>query len=344
MLATLDPRQARPDPVPARRPDEGGDPRGGAARGARRRRPRREPGGVLPRRRRLPRRSSSATASPPRAGRSWTRTGASSAATTASGASRRASAAASASPPARPLYALRSEPRTNTVVVGPREALARHTRRGPRPPPRPGRARRGEAPPPRARRCRPPSSRPATRLPPAASRARSRRRAGPGRRPLRGRRGRRRRTNRRRDVRSTADAASPPSPGATSGSSRSPCSCSRVGLGLAYALLMLGELFGGTAALSGERRTSAPVIGKLGGTVDRVNVQLHKVEAITDSAVDAAEAVDGGRPRTLARRDHAGAEDREPRRRRSRYGAVVAAREPELERGGRGRQGRGRPA
>jgi membrane-bound lytic murein transglycosylase B len=33
------------------------------------------------------------------------------------------------------------------------------------------------------------------------------------------------------------------------------------------------------------------VIGKVGGSVDRVNGQLDKVDRITDSAVDAAESV-----------------------------------------------------
>ena len=66
------------------------------------------------------------------------------------------------------------------------------------------------------------------------------------------------------------------------------------GLGLAYALLMLGESLRRTAALiRGTQDELLPVVGKLGGTVDRVNIQLQKVEAITDSAVDAAEAVDG---------------------------------------------------
>ena len=35
-----------------------------------------------------------------------------------------------------------------------------------------------------------------------------------------------------------------------------------------------------------------PVIGKVGGSVDRVNGQLDKVDQITDSAVDAAQGVD----------------------------------------------------
>jgi hypothetical protein len=35
-----------------------------------------------------------------------------------------------------------------------------------------------------------------------------------------------------------------------------------------------------------------PVINKVGGSVDRVNGQLDKVDLITDSAVDAAESLD----------------------------------------------------
>jgi hypothetical protein len=66
------------------------------------------------------------------------------------------------------------------------------------------------------------------------------------------------------------------------------------GAGLAYALLMLGESLRRTAALiRGTQDELLPVVGKLGATVDRVNVQLEKVEGITDSAVDAAQAVDG---------------------------------------------------
>ena len=66
------------------------------------------------------------------------------------------------------------------------------------------------------------------------------------------------------------------------------------GAGLAYALLMLGATLRSLAALiRGTQDELLPVVGKLGGTVDRVNTQLEKVERVTDSAVDAAEAVDG---------------------------------------------------
>jgi hypothetical protein len=57
---------------------------------------------------------------------------------------------------------------------------------------------------------------------------------------------------------------------------------------------MLGATLRRLAALiRGTQDELLPVVGKLGGTVDRVNAQLLKVESITDSAVDAAEAVDG---------------------------------------------------
>ena len=48
-----------------------------------------------------------------------------SARTTVTGGTRRGSAAGSGSPPARPLYAIATDAATNTVVVGPREELAR---------------------------------------------------------------------------------------------------------------------------------------------------------------------------------------------------------------------------
>ena len=64
------------------------------------------------------------------------------------------------------------------------------------------------------------------------------------------------------------------------------------GVGLAYALLMLGESLRSTAALiRGTQDELLPVVGKLGGTVDRVNVQLQKVEAITDSAVGPTQVI-----------------------------------------------------
>jgi hypothetical protein len=66
-----------------------------------------------------------------------------------------------------------------------------------------------------------------------------------------------------------------------------------VGLSLAYFFVRLA----GTAAevstfIRGAGDSMLPVIGKVGGSVDRVNGQLDKVDRITDSAVDAADSVD----------------------------------------------------
>jgi uncharacterized protein YoxC len=66
-----------------------------------------------------------------------------------------------------------------------------------------------------------------------------------------------------------------------------------VGLALAFALLRLGATFTRLSAfIKGAQDEILPVIEKVGGTVDRVNVQLDKVDQITDSAVDAADSVD----------------------------------------------------
>jgi uncharacterized protein YoxC len=66
-----------------------------------------------------------------------------------------------------------------------------------------------------------------------------------------------------------------------------------VGLGLSFAFLRLGGTFGRLSAfIRGTERELLPVITKVGGSVDRVNVQLDKLDQATDSAVDAVEAVD----------------------------------------------------
>ena len=66
-----------------------------------------------------------------------------------------------------------------------------------------------------------------------------------------------------------------------------------VGLSLAYLLVRLGGTVGRLSAfISGAEREILPVINKVGGSVDRVNGQLDKVDQITDSAVDAAASVD----------------------------------------------------
>jgi uncharacterized protein YoxC len=65
--------------------------------------------------------------------------------------------------------------------------------------------------------------------------------------------------------------------------------------GLAFALLLV-RLAGTVGRLSsfirGAEESVLPVITKVGGSVDRVNSQLDKVDRITDSAVDAADSVD----------------------------------------------------
>ena len=65
------------------------------------------------------------------------------------------------------------------------------------------------------------------------------------------------------------------------------------GLALAYGALRLGGTLGRASSfLQGTERELLPVISKFGGTVDRVNEQLDKVDQITDSAVDAVAGVD----------------------------------------------------
>jgi len=66
-----------------------------------------------------------------------------------------------------------------------------------------------------------------------------------------------------------------------------------VALGLTYVLVRLGGTVGRlTALVKGLEVEVPPVINKVGGTVDRVNTQLDKLDQVTDSAVDAADALD----------------------------------------------------
>jgi uncharacterized protein YoxC len=66
-----------------------------------------------------------------------------------------------------------------------------------------------------------------------------------------------------------------------------------VGLSFAYLLFRLaGTVARLSAFIRGAEDSVLPVIGKVGGSVDRVNGQLDKVDRVTDSAVDAAESVD----------------------------------------------------
>lgn len=66
-----------------------------------------------------------------------------------------------------------------------------------------------------------------------------------------------------------------------------------VGLSLAYAFLRVGGTLARLSAfIKGAQEEVLPVINKVGGSVDRVNAQLDKVDQVTDSAVDAADSVD----------------------------------------------------
>ena len=66
-----------------------------------------------------------------------------------------------------------------------------------------------------------------------------------------------------------------------------------VGLGLVYVLFRLGATIGRlTSFIQGLEMEVVPLVHKAGGTVDRVNLQLDKVDQVTDSAVDAADSVD----------------------------------------------------
>jgi ABC-type transporter Mla subunit MlaD len=65
------------------------------------------------------------------------------------------------------------------------------------------------------------------------------------------------------------------------------------GLGLAYMLVRLGGTFARLSSLlQGTERDFLPVLQKAGGTVDRVNDQLDKLDVVTDSAVSMAESAD----------------------------------------------------
>lgn len=65
------------------------------------------------------------------------------------------------------------------------------------------------------------------------------------------------------------------------------------GVGVFWVCLRLGGVLTNTSSLiAGTERDLLPVITKTGGTVDRVNHQLDKLDEATDSAVDAVQAVD----------------------------------------------------
>ncbi len=66
-----------------------------------------------------------------------------------------------------------------------------------------------------------------------------------------------------------------------------------LGLGSIFALVKLGRLFDRLSSLvQGAERDALPVVVKSGGTVDRVNYQLDKLDTVTDSAVSMADSAD----------------------------------------------------
>ncbi len=66
-----------------------------------------------------------------------------------------------------------------------------------------------------------------------------------------------------------------------------------VGLALGYALLRLAGVFRRVSSLvGGVEQELVPVLNKAGGSIDRVNDQLDKLDTVTDSAVDAVESID----------------------------------------------------
>jgi hypothetical protein len=63
--------------------------------------------------------------------------------------------------------------------------------------------------------------------------------------------------------------------------------------GIVYATIRLGQLFDRVSSLvAGAERDALPLAVKAGQSVDRVNWQLDKADAITDSAVDMASSAD----------------------------------------------------
>jgi hypothetical protein len=66
-----------------------------------------------------------------------------------------------------------------------------------------------------------------------------------------------------------------------------------VGIAIAYAFWRLGVLFSQLRSTTQHTEEELlPVLNKTGGTLDRVNRELDKVDVMTDSAVDAVTALD----------------------------------------------------
>jgi hypothetical protein len=65
------------------------------------------------------------------------------------------------------------------------------------------------------------------------------------------------------------------------------------GVGLLYLFIRMGGTFARLSSfIKGSERDLLPVIVKAGGTVDRVNDQLDKLDVVTDSAVSMADSAD----------------------------------------------------
>ena len=65
------------------------------------------------------------------------------------------------------------------------------------------------------------------------------------------------------------------------------------GIGIGWAFLRLAVTFDRLSSfIQGSEREVLPVVNKVGGSVDRVNTQLDKIDVATDSAVDAVVAAD----------------------------------------------------
>ena len=192
-----------------------------------------------------------------------------------------------------PVYALRADPATNTLTVGPARrarGTGGATCAGGSTCPSSG-PRRSCATDPRP--CPPLVERTADGFVAPARAAGLRRRAGPGGRALRRRRDRRSRRHRRRDrvgSRSMTLLAFTAGDAAYWGLA---IFLVAIGLASAFMLFRLGQAFERLSSfIKGTERDLLPVIVKTGATVDRVNYQLDKADTVTDSAVSMADSAD----------------------------------------------------
>jgi hypothetical protein len=66
-----------------------------------------------------------------------------------------------------------------------------------------------------------------------------------------------------------------------------------VGVALGYALFRLAGMLSRVSSLvRGVEQELVPVLNKAGGSIDRVNAQLDKLDVVTDSAVGAVTSID----------------------------------------------------